>query len=70
MARKQYDDFTVLVQMNEDLYDFVCGLARVMGTSRAGVMRALANAHMQYLESLTRDYLHTRPEFMDKEAAL
>ena len=50
-------DRTMEVKVTEDLYVFVTDLAKLLKTSKGGVLRALAEAHKDHLTAVASDYV-------------
>jgi hypothetical protein len=48
------------VKVDADLLDFLDGLAEATGTNRAVILRALAEAHRNYLMRLATEYVKTK----------
>jgi hypothetical protein len=57
----------VHVKFDDELLDFVDGLANVMGVARAAVIRALCEAHRGYLLRSAVEYIETRINEAEKE---
>lgn len=50
-------DHTLEVKVTSEMYTFLTDLAVAIDTSKAAVLRALAEAHMNYLSSLASQYV-------------
>lgn len=57
----------VHVKFDDELLDFVDGLANVMGVPRAAVIRALCEAHRRYLLQSAVEYVETRINEAEQE---
>lgn len=56
------------VHVDEEMNDFITGLAAVMDTSKAAVLRALAQAHINYVGGLARQYVESGMDLVEAEA--